>query len=242
MQSVGPRSESVCAPRALSRRGGSPLRLGVACLLAVWTLLLLPRLAEGWLPTDVALLLSFAAATAVAALFGPLRAARAPLRHLTLGLAIGFAGLPAWIAGITLIGLLLGLPPRTGALPGAGGATWWVAAVVLAPLFEEIVYRERLLGALAPRVGSGAALVGTSLVYALPQLEPWNVLGTFLVGLALGVLWLARRSLWLCVGVHAGLNLAIVTGGAPPQRLCLDPASSALAGAVLVGLALRVCR
>ena len=53
----------------------------------------------------------------------------------------------------------------------------------------------------------------TSALFALPHLEAWSVLGTFLVGLALGVVRIVAGSLALCIGVHAGLNLASVVWG-----------------------------
>ena len=149
---------------------------------------------------------------------------------LLLGLLGGFASFPAWVAAIAATGLALELAPVSATEPGAGGPTLWIATVLLAPVFEEVLYRERLLSALRPVMGSGFAIAATSVLFAIPHLEPWRVLGTLLVGLALGAAMRASGSLALCIGIHMGLNLAGWACGVPPVRMALAPASAALAG------------
>ncbi len=48
------------------------------------------------------------------------------------------------------------------------------------------------------------------------------------------MLALVGRSVWLCVALHSGLNLASVLQGAPPVRLAPAPAVGAAAGCVLL--------
>jgi membrane protease YdiL (CAAX protease family) len=154
---------------------------------------------------------------------------------LLLGLLGGFASFPAWVVGIAVTGIALGLEPVGATGPGTVGPTLWIATILLAPVFEEICYRERLLSALRPVMGSGFAIAATSVLFAIPHLEPWRVLGTLLVGLALGGAMCASGSLALCIGIHMGLNLAGWACGVPPARLALVPSDAALAG--LGGLA-----
>jgi membrane protease YdiL (CAAX protease family) len=127
---------------------------------------------------------------------------------LLLGGVAGFASFPAWLAVIGAVGVALKLEPVAATSSGSGGPMLWAANLLLAPVFEEILYRERLLSALRPVIGTSAAIGLTSALFALPHVEPWNVLGTLLVGLALGAAMWACRSLALCVGLHMGLNLA----------------------------------
>ena len=118
-----------------------------------------------------------------------------------------------------------------------------LAAVLgLAPVFEELLYRERLLLALRTRVGAGLAVAISSLLFALPHLEPWSVLATSLVGLVLGALMLVGGSVALCIGLHAGLNLAAVVCGIPPARLALPEPLALLCGVGALTLGLLAAR
>ena len=208
-------------------------------LLASWSLLASGALLGTWIPGDAAVLVSFSAVTMLVAgtRSRPLR------RPLQLGAAIaalaaGFTSYPAWAALITVAGLELGLPYRAATPPGAGSPALWVATLVLAPLFEELLYRERLLPALRRRIGALPAVVATSALFALPHLEAWNVLGTSLVGLMLGTVFLATESVALCIALHAGLNLACLACGVPPVRLALAPTASTALGALLLAASL----
>ncbi len=170
------------------------------------------ELARPWLGAGPALFVSFLAATAFV-LATRSRARDRRVGHsallLVAGLGAGFASHPVWIALIAATGLDVGLspaaPPRV-----IDDPLLWCSVVVLAPVFEELLYRERLLGALRPVLGSAAALVVTSALFAVSHVEPWVVLGTFAAGLALGVTLWASRSVALCIGLHMGLNLAAV--------------------------------
>jgi membrane protease YdiL (CAAX protease family) len=209
-------------------------------VLTAWSLLatqalLAPRLGRG-----AAVFLSFAAVTALVVATRRRESDRAPGRAAGLaaiGALAGFASYPVWIAIIGAVGSLLGLrpvppPPRT------DDPLLLVAILGLAPVFEELLYRERLLLALRGRLGRAVAVAISSLLFALPHLEAWSVLATGLVGLALGALMLAGGSVALCIGLHAGLNLAAVVCGIPPARWVL-PESLALlggVGAIAVGL------
>ncbi len=124
------------------------------------------------------------------------------------GLAAGWALLPGFSAWILWAGNALGIP---GPVPAGGGQSWpfLLATAVLAPTFEEIVYRERLLPALATRIGIAPALLLSSAAFALPHSTPWATLGSFSAGLVLGSAMLVGRSLALCIGMHSGFNLRL---------------------------------
>jgi membrane protease YdiL (CAAX protease family) len=197
---------SAAAARAQPQRAGALLLVS-----SVWLTLLVCQLAlEPRLGRPAAVLLSFALALALV-LATRARGAAAPPQRRTLvfalGLAAGLASYPAWIALIAGTGLFLGLERPVFAPPPVGAALA-ASTIGLAPLFEEMLYRERLLGALRERCGAAAAVLLSSAAFAACHVEPWAVLGTFLVGLGLGAAMCWTGELALCVGLHAGLNLA----------------------------------
>jgi membrane protease YdiL (CAAX protease family) len=162
---------------------------------------------------------------------GPRDSAR---RWAALGLAglAGFCCHPALMVLIAAVGLALGIPPRPRTPGSSEGVLTLLSVLVLAPVFEELLYRERLLPQLARACGRPAALLASSTLFALPHGEAWSVLGTFVVGWLLGALMLAAPSVGLCIAVHAGLNLA---------GLLADRASGpALAGWSSIGARLGV--
>ena len=85
--------------------------------------------------------------------------------------------------------------------------------VVLAPLFEEIVFRGFLLTCLRQRWGTGLALVVSSLVFGMVHGEGILTVGT--LGLVFGALALWRGSLTASITAHAlvnGVSLALMIG------------------------------
>ena len=153
----------------------------------------------------------------------------------------GFVALPVWLAGVALAGHALGLVvPAPPALAPTLAA--WLAHVALAPLFEELLYRERVLPALRTRLGAPLALVLSSALFAAPHLEAWSVLTTFAVGLVLGGLFLATGRVELCIAAHAGLNAAALACGLPPRRWVLAPELAALVAGGLLAFALARTR
>lgn len=197
---------------------------------------LVPRAGGSALP--VALLAGAALALATRA-HAPRRGPAARVALLALGGVAGVGLQPTALAGIAHAGLALGLPAQDAPPQGRAPLWLWVSAVLLAPVFEELLYRERLLPALAGRLGEGRGLVLSSAAFALPHLEPWSLLGTFLVGLALGALMRRTGAVGLCIGVHAGLNLAALQ---PTAVRSLPADGAALIGAAALAVATWLAR
>jgi membrane protease YdiL (CAAX protease family) len=131
--------------------------------------------------------------------------------HLTLAIALGFAAHPVLCGAIGLAGLALGLAPLPPSLPGHLGIPLLLAVVIAAPCFEELLYRERLLDAMAAtRLGKTGATLVSSALFASSHLAPWQMLGSFVVGLLLASTRIASGSLTPCIGIHVGLNLRSV--------------------------------
>ena len=95
---------------------------------------------------------------------------------------------------------------------GGGGITVWIvvmalAAVLLVPLVEELVYRGMLWSALAKRgVPDAVSLVVTSLVFAAFHIEPYRFPVLFVLGLALGYGRIQTGRLGPCIAGHALIN------------------------------------
>jgi membrane protease YdiL (CAAX protease family) len=129
------------------------------------------------------------------------------------GLAIGWTALPGIAASLFWLGSALGIPGEPPARQVRGPALL-ASTLVLAPIFEEIIYRGQLLPALAARLGKAPGLLLSSAAFALPHAAAWPIFGSFGAGLLLGALMLARRSIALCVGIHAGFNLRLAAADA----------------------------
>jgi len=213
-------------------------------VLTAWSLLATQALLAPRVGRPAAVLLSFVAVTALVIVTRRRerkRTARRAVALAALGALAGFVSYPVWISLIGSIGAALGLRPVPPP-PRPDDPLLLVAVLGFAPVFEELLYRERWLLALRARIGGGFAVAISSLCFALPHLEPWSMLATGIVGLALGGLMLAGRSVALCIGLHAGLNLAAVVCGIPPARLVVPAALAFVGGAGILGLGLRAAR
>lgn len=76
-----------------------------------------------------------------------------------------------------------------------------ISVVILAPLFEEFVFRGIIFSRLEKH-GAGFAVVGSALIFGLAHTYLGNVVFAFVVGLALGFLYYKTRNLWACIAVH----------------------------------------
>jgi membrane protease YdiL (CAAX protease family) len=200
---------------------GAPLTSALLVTLAVWTVLGGGPILSPLVGEDRATLLVFCLAAALVIATRRPSLARPRLREAVLfgaAIALGFAGYPTLCSVIALAGLALGLDPTPATPSGVAGLSLLVAVVVVAPVFEELLYRERLLDAIAATpLGTGGAALLSSALFALTHLTPWQVLGSFLVGMLLALTRRLFRTVSTCIGLHAGLNLRSVwdcAGGA----------------------------
>jgi membrane protease YdiL (CAAX protease family) len=201
-----------------------PLGTALLLTLCVWSLLLASQLASGFLGGERGVLLGFALATVLVASTRESVGTLGSPWDASLGLGAGYCSFSAWVLLVSWVGLGIGLEVR--AATGRPSLAIVLASLGFAPVFEELLYRERLLPALRERFGAPLAVALSSLLFALPHVESWSLLGTFLVGLALGPVYLSSGSVGLCIGLHAGLNLAALvcgSGGEPCPVLPLGP-------------------
>ena len=95
------------------------------------------------------------------------------------------------------------------ATPPAAVAAIALAAIVLAPLAEEILYRAMLFGGLAAQGRPVRAALLSSLFFAALHLSVAAVLPLFALALLFCALW-RRWGLAASFGAHAGFNAANV--------------------------------
>ncbi|MCT0225145.1 CPBP family intramembrane glutamic endopeptidase [Synechococcus sp. CS-1328] len=81
-----------------------------------------------------------------------------------------------------------------------------VTAMVLAPLFEETLFRGVLLPVLARRFGDTGAVLGSAALFALAHLSLGELAPLFVLGLGLGWLRLRSGRLGACVLMHGLWN------------------------------------
>jgi membrane protease YdiL (CAAX protease family) len=191
-----------------------PLGSALLLMLAVWTVLSSASMFSSLIGAESATLLVFGlAASLLIATRRPCLARPRPRDAALLGLTIGlgFAGYAPLRSVIALLGLALELDPGAAPVPGPSGLPLRIAVVVAAPVFEELLYRERLLDAIqATSLGTGGAILLTSALFALSHLTPWPMLGSFVVGVVLALVRRLSGTLTACIGLHAGLNLRSV--------------------------------
>ncbi len=102
--------------------------------------------------------------------------------------------------------------PLTMRLPGSqsmlGGGGWLlVSAAILAPVFEETVFRGYIAGILRSAYGGVAAWIWSALVFGIVHIIPSVAVNAVLCGLVLGFYYLRYRSLVLVILLHAMNNI-----------------------------------
>ena len=93
----------------------------------------------------------------------------------------------------------------------------WASAilvVVQAPICEELFFRGFMLGGLLRRYGPVTAVLASSAIFSLFHINPYQMIGAFVIGCLLGWLYVVTRSIWPCIFGHALNNLAAFLAGA----------------------------
>ncbi len=117
-----------------------------------------------------------------------------------------------------------------------------VSTLLLAPIFEEILYRERLFVWLNTNSSTAVALGLSSLAFALPHPGPVSRLAAFMAGLILASTRLLGREWLPCLAFHVGLNLfgQLTATSLYPTWLSLH--SGVMIGLPTLGLSIYLCR
>lgn len=132
------------------------------------------------------------------------------LRWVPIGvvLAVGLFVVGAVGYLVSQRGLGLEPPPESTLVQGAGALRFCLllAVALIAAVLEEWVFRGVLLERLEILGGASAVLVSAA-AFAAYHLSLFQLVPTFLLGLALGVIVSWLGSLWPAVIAHAGFNL-----------------------------------
>ncbi len=79
-------------------------------------------------------------------------------------------------------------------------------AVVVAPLYEELIFRGVLFSYLSCRIGFTGSIVAVSIIFALIHFHIPSVFPLFLLSIVLCMAYWRTGSLWTSIGVHALFN------------------------------------
>ena len=132
----------------------------------------------------------------------------------------GLAGVLVWTYLVDLLNASFLVPPETARdLLQEAGDSFLIAFVLVGvwgPIAEEMFFRGFALPGLANRYSMAMAVVLSSALFALAHLDIASLVPTFILGLALGWVYLKSRSIWPCIFIHglhntAALILAKVT-------------------------------
>ena len=88
----------------------------------------------------------------------------------------------------------------------AAKALYFVAIVVCAPVWEELIFRGFLLPSLANYMPLGAAVAASAALFGAVHFSLQHFLPLCLLGAVLGTLLVRTRSLAACVALHALWN------------------------------------
>lgn len=84
---------------------------------------------------------------------------------------------------------------------------FFVLAVILAPIFEETLFRGLLFSRLTHKWGMTTGIIVSSAIFGLLHFE--FVLGAFVIGVVMCALYIKTRTLLVPIGLHAIYNLSI---------------------------------
>jgi membrane protease YdiL (CAAX protease family) len=114
-----------------------------------------------------------------------------------------------------------------------------IATCLLAPLFEEMLFRGILLRAFLERYPRGIAIGYSALYFGAAHLNVYQFSLAFFLGLLLGWLYERSRSLIPCIALHAAVNTTVVLTGSvdlatTPLLAWLVSGVAAAAGALVL--------
>ena len=84
-----------------------------------------------------------------------------------------------------------------------------IETCIIAPIFEEILYRGILLKGLINKYNTKRAIVYSALIFGIAHLNIPQGINAFLLGLILGIVFYYTRSIYLCMIMHFVNNLLV---------------------------------
>lgn len=84
------------------------------------------------------------------------------------------------------------------------------ANAILIPLLEEVVYRGIVCGQMDLWYGKKISVVVSALLFGMMHFNVVQFLYAFLMGLALGYVYVRYKKLWVCAAAHGLTNLVVI--------------------------------
>jgi membrane protease YdiL (CAAX protease family) len=85
-------------------------------------------------------------------------------------------------------------------------AGYILAAIVVAPVYEELIFRGILFPYLSKRVGVTGGVLTVSILFGLIHFHTPSILPLFLLSVVLCLAYWRTGSLWVSIGIHATFN------------------------------------
>lgn len=80
----------------------------------------------------------------------------------------------------------------------------FITVCIIAPFFEEILFRGILLrGLLQQGTSPAIAVLLSSFLFGIAHLNPWQFMGAGILGIVFGFVYYRTKSLWICIFLHA---------------------------------------
>lgn len=80
-------------------------------------------------------------------------------------------------------------------------------AIIFAPIFEEIIFRGFILESINKKYGTVNSIIISALIFGLIHLNLPQAFIGFILGLALGWIYIQTKSTFLCILCHSFINL-----------------------------------
>ncbi|MCB2357995.1 CPBP family intramembrane glutamic endopeptidase [Clostridium estertheticum] len=86
-----------------------------------------------------------------------------------------------------------------------------LSIAVIAPIYEEVIFRGILLKGMANKMDPNLALIISALIFALVHMNIPQGINAFLLGLIIGAIYLSSNSIYLCIFAHFINNSVAIT-------------------------------
>ncbi|MCB2359678.1 CPBP family intramembrane glutamic endopeptidase [Clostridium estertheticum] len=77
-----------------------------------------------------------------------------------------------------------------------------ISVIIVAPIYEEIIFRGILLKGMSKKTNSAVAIVVSALLFAVVHMNIPQGINAFLLGLVLGFIYLNKKSIYLSIFAH----------------------------------------
>ncbi|MGH4126060.1 MAG: lysostaphin resistance A-like protein [Clostridium sp.] len=115
-----------------------------------------------------------------------------------------------------------------------------LSIAVIAPIYEEIVFRGILLKGMSSKINPKLALIVSALFFALVHLNIPQGINAFLLGLIIGAIYLNTESIYLCIFAHFINNSVGITISGGFQLIVGKYAILIRGAAFIVGISILI--